>query len=337
MSRIGRDGCTQIYNQATGKDIPRVDAIGELEGYQLVSERPFTNPLYDAPFGVKWEFRDWTDLINDKEFMERAKKRYNETEYQMKIGRRSEGSRFQDAKDKPYIELAQQAGNTFLGEAPNFELLPENQQYALKTIYPNMEIEDTKFDDAEKVINKMNDKPDEKQKIQIANADPMDFVDKKLADIELYPTEGVGRVEQGSNLKINWEKEMGQPTNIISTKEGYMRDAELDTMINSYQRAYNKGRQIIGLYKEKPIAQQLKEATSGNSGDLAPIMSVLMNRKQEADKKLNKNINISKTDKERFENRFGVKYPKKGEKYDNKLGVIKKPQFRPLTLKNPFE
>ena len=358
MSRIGRVGATQIFNYATGKNIPRVDEGQALEGYQLTSERPFTNKLDDATFNVKWKFYDMTDALSDKQFLDRAKQRYNKTEYQMKIGKRSEGNRFQDAKDKPYIEYAQMGGNTFIDEAPNIETLPESQQHYLKSVIPDVEMKETKFDGAMEQVQKFDKVPTDKQKIQIDNTRPIEFIDKKLASVETYPTEEAGRTNGGSNMRLNWEKEMGQPTNLLNEKEGIERDNELSTRINFYQRGANKMRQILGLYKEKPVGQQIKE-TLGNvdylNNSLNDQLEMIKQYRQKLGgtqkpkrlfnmaplkpKEEEKKMYDKKFDTGKYRNKEKLMFDKEKMNYDKVFGIhAKKPNYGKLKLrKNPAE
>lgn len=322
MSRIGRIGAGQIYDFVTGENVPRVDEGQALEGYQLVANTPFTNKLNNATFKVKWNFYDMTDSLSDKQFVERAKKRYNKTEYQMKVGRRSEGSRFEDAKVKPYIEFAQMAGNTFIDEAPNLKTLPESQQHFLKSSFPDELMKDSKFDAAQQLYDKFDEVPTDKQKVQIANTQPIEFINKKLAKVETYPTEAAGRVNGGSNIRLNWEKEMGQPTNLVSEKQGVEIDKALDTRINAYQRGANKARQIIGLYKERPVGQQIKE-TLGN----VDYLNNSINDQLEAIKEYKRKLGITQAKKEkRILNVAPLKSKEEEKKiHDKRFGVQKKP------------
>lgn len=336
MSRIGRLGASQIYNYATGKNIPRVDEGQALEGYQLTNEKPFTNKLNTAPFLVKFNFYDMSNSLSNKEFYDRAQKRYNKTEYQMKVGKRSEGNRYQDAKDKPFIEFAQMAGNTFVGEAPNLETLPEYQQRKLKNTLPNEVIEETPFDIAQQIVQKFDHEPTDKQKIQIANKNPIEFIDKKLYEIEAYPSQEAGRVDGGSNIKIDFKKEMGHPTNIVDERQAIEIDKQAETRINYFQRAANKGRQIIGLYKEKPVAEQLKETIKNVDYLNSSMYDQMKGIKEYKDK-----LGVSQLPKKpkRILNVAPLKPAnKEREIFDKTFGKIKKPKFGKLNIKkNPAE
>ena len=72
MSRIGLKGATQIYNVPLHRNEPPVGTGEYLEGYQLVSERPFTNQLRDSPFGIKWGVHNMSDYANDLYIIQKA-------------------------------------------------------------------------------------------------------------------------------------------------------------------------------------------------------------------------------------------------------------------------
>jgi hypothetical protein len=216
MSRIGKKTPNpSIYNLALGRyeDEFQMEQIGNkappasgLVSRQRVSEAPLGGQrvifgAYDAP---RFNLEDTTKYYKAKAKTDNIPT----TEYQKKIGSRSQGSFMQMAATKPYIELAGKALNGDLySQAPSTDLLSEQEMYKLMTVYkPSMAKQQTQED---KIIQEMAkvDQPYKQDLLSRENENPREFIEKDLYKVELYPSTYVSKGDGGSNLVFDYNKE----------------------------------------------------------------------------------------------------------------------------------
>jgi hypothetical protein len=263
MSRIGKTTKNpQIYNLALGRyeDEFEMEQIGNrappasgLTSRQRVSEAPLGSQkvifgAYDAP---RFNLED-----TSKYFKEKAKRdNVPTTEYQKKIGSRSQGSFMSMADNKPYIELAGKALNGDLySQAPSTDLLSEQEMYKLMTVYkPSMVKPQTQED---KIIQEMAkvDQPYKQDVLSRENENPREFIEKDLYKFELYPSNYVSKGDGGSNLVFDYKKEMNKGTAPKSREQlynEYFNTRKSTSNVNVFQRDAAKAREVLSVYGNK--------------------------------------------------------------------------------------
>ena len=267
MSRIGKTTKNpQIYNLALGRyeDEFEMEQIGNkappasgLTSRQRVSEAPLGGQkiifgAYDAP---RFNLED-----TSKYFKAKAKRdNVPTTEYQKKIGSRSQGSFMSMAETKPYIELAGKGlyGDLY-SQAPSTDLLSEQEMYKLMTVYkPSMIKPETKEG---KIIEEMGKlgQPYEQDLLSRENDNPREFIDKGLSNFELYPSEYVSKGDGGSNLVFDYKKQfnMGtQPKTREQLYNQYFNTRKATSNINVMQRDATKAREVLSVYGNKQHEQ----------------------------------------------------------------------------------
>ena len=193
MSRIGKKSPNPaIYNLALGRyeDEFQMEQIGNkappasgLTSRQRVSEAPLGSQriifgTYDAPRFT---------LENTSKYYKSKAKRDNipTTEYQKKIGSRSQGSFMQMADNKPYLELAGKALNGDLySVAPSTDLLSEQQMYTLMTVYkPSMVKPQTEESKIIEEVAKVGS-PYKQDLLSRENENPREFIEKDLYNLD---------------------------------------------------------------------------------------------------------------------------------------------------------
>lgn len=272
MSRIGKTTKNpQIYNLALGRyeDEFEMEQIGNrappasgLTSRQRVSEAPLGGQkiifgAYDAP-----RF----NLEDTSKFFKAKAKRDNvpTTEYQKKIGSRSQGSFMQMADNKPYIELAGKSLNGDLySQSPSTDLLSEQQMYKLMTVYkPSMAKPQTEEDKIIQDVAKVGS-PYYSDLLSRENENPREFIEKDLYKTEVYPSTYVSKGDGGSNLVFDYQKEMNkgtQPKTREQLYNQYFNSRKSTSNINVMQRDAAKAREVLSVYgnkqHEQPVVQQ---------------------------------------------------------------------------------
>jgi len=270
MSRIGKISKNpQIYNLALGRyeEEFELEAIGNrmppssgLTSRQRVSEAPLGAQrvifgAYDAP---RFNLEDTTKYYKSKA------KRDNipTTEYQKKIGSRSQGSFMQMADNKPYLELAGKALNGDLySVAPSTDLLSEQQMYQLMTVYkPSMVKPQTEESKVIEEIAKVGS-PYKQDLLSRENENPREFIEKDLYKVELYPSTYVSKGDGGSNLVFDYNKEFNKGTQPKTRQElynQYFNSRKSTSNVNVIQRDAAKAREVLSVYGNKQHEQAAK-------------------------------------------------------------------------------
>lgn len=262
MSRIGKTSKNpQIYNLALGRYEHEfeMEQIGNkappasgLTARQRVSEAPTNQQIifgsYDSP---RFKLEDTNKYFKAKE------KRDDQpiTEYQRKIGTRSQGSFYQMAANKPYIELGGRALNGDLySVAPSTDLLTDKEMYQLMTVYkPSMAKPKTKEDAIIEEMAKVGE-PYEQEKLSKMNSNARDFIENDLYKTELYPSTETNKGDGGNNLVFDYQKEMNKGTQPMSRQQLYnqiFNTRKSTSNINVFQRDAAKTREVLSTYGNK--------------------------------------------------------------------------------------
>lgn len=176
------------------------------------------------------------------------------SEYNMKIGSRSEGNFYDQALSKPYVEMAPYITGLqgdIHQQAPALNMMSEEQAYQLTTVYKPDNIK--AISKSEKKIEEVAklQKPDERQKIIMANQNSRDFFEAGLGKIEVYPSTATNVGDGGSNIKFNFNKELNKGVEPKSAKQLYEEtflNPKSVSGVNTMQRDSEKARQILGLF-----------------------------------------------------------------------------------------
>lgn len=295
MSRIGKISKNpQIYNLALSRyeEEFELEAIGNrmppssgLTSRQRVSEAPLGAQrvifgAYDAP---RFNLEDTTKYYKSKA------KRDNipTTEYQKKIGSRSQGSFMQMADNKPYLELAGKALNGDLySVAPSTDLLSEQQMYQLMTVYkPSMVKPQTEESKVIEEIAKVGS-PYKQDLLSRENENPREFIEKDLYKVELYPSTYVSKGDGGSNLVFDYNKEFNKGTQPKTRQElynQYFNSRKSTSNVNVMQRDAAKAREVLNTYGNKQ-----NEQPSVSTVDIRPEIIKAKAEEQKAHDKIEK-------------------------------------------------
>jgi hypothetical protein len=237
----------------------KADPSGLVER-QRVSEAPLgpQKVIFGAADAAKYSLQDTSKYFKAKE------KRDNvpTTEYQKKVGLRSEGSFMEMAKDKPYIELGGKALNGDLySQAPSTDMLSEQDMYKLMTVYkPSMVKPKTHMEETIEKIAKVG-QPYDQEKLSRANTNPREFIENDLQKIELYPSEETNKGDGGSNLVFDYRKELNKGTQPMTREQLYNQTfnaRRATSNINIMQRDAVRAKQLLSTYGN----QQQKQPTS---------------------------------------------------------------------------
>lgn len=179
--------------------------------------------------------------------------------YEMKIGSRSEGSFYEQAKSKPYVELTPNISGLngdIHQQAPATDMMTDNEVYELTTVYKSDMLKpktviDKKIEDTAKLT-----KPYEREVIANANENTRDFMEAKLGRIEVYPSTATGYNgdDGGSNIKFNFAQELNKGLEPKTTKQLYEEtflNPKSVSNVNMMQRDAQKARDVLGLYGNK--------------------------------------------------------------------------------------
>jgi hypothetical protein len=188
MARIGNTRPqSKIYNLALGRyehefemeQLGKKQPINGLTARQRVSEAPLGPQKiifggYDAPRYTLDDTEKYYRKLNKETDM-------HMTEYEKKIGTRSEGSFMERAESKPYIEIAGKGLNGDIHmAAPALDLLTDQEQYKLMTVYkPSMQKPKTHVEKIEEKVGKLG-QPYYTEVVSRANDDPRQFMNMNL-------------------------------------------------------------------------------------------------------------------------------------------------------------
>jgi hypothetical protein len=193
-----------------------------------------------------------------------AKKKMPMTEYQEKIGIRSQSSMYEMAHDKPYIEIADEGlKGDIHHQAPSIDLLTPNEIYKLTTVSkPSMIKPQSKLAMQKQKMAKL-DQPYKIEELSRDNTDPKAYIQKNLAEKQLYPSQEPSHGDGGSNIKFDYKKEAHLGTAPKSARELYNQvymNRKAISGINFAQRDSVKANEVLNLYSRqspnRPIEQQ---------------------------------------------------------------------------------
>lgn len=255
MSRIGRVAKgAQIYNYVLGRYEKEfeMEQIGNrpvkpygLTARQRVSESPSNQPVI---FGTTDENN--YSLQDTSKYM---RKKIPMTEYQEKIGIRSNSSMFELANDKPYVEIADEAlRGDIHGQAPNIDLLTPPEIYKLTTVSkPSMIKPQSKIAMQKEKMAKL-DQPYKVEELSRDNTDPKAYIEKNLGEKQLYPSQEPSHGDgMGSNIKFDYKKEMHMGTQPRSARELYNQvymNRKAISGVNFAQRDAVKAQEVLNTY-----------------------------------------------------------------------------------------
>jgi hypothetical protein len=272
MARIGNiRPQSRIYDYARHEYQPEFDmnlTSKEPTSGQTAYQRPhdkFLGPqkLIFSPYtDVQYKLGDTKDDL--QKILERKSKIVSgldnkkmgtvENMYQMKVGSRSEGSFYDQAKTKPYVEIAPHISGLkgdIHQQAPGVDMLTDNEVYELTTVYKSdmlkpKTIYDKKIEETAKIT-----KPYEREVIQNANENTRSFFEAKLGKIEVYPSTQAGYGIDGSNIKFDFAGELNKGTQPKTTEQLYKEtflNPKSVSNVNTMQRDAQKTRDVLGLF-----------------------------------------------------------------------------------------
>ena len=292
MARIGTThGQSKIYNVALGRYEKEFEMQQEgkkvpengLTARQRVSEAPLGPQKivfggYDAPY---------YHLDDTEKYFKKLDKATDipMTEYEKKIGTRSEGSFMQKAESKPYIEIAGKALNGDIhNSAPALDLLTDQEQYKLMTVYkPSMQKPKTHGEKVQEHVAKVG-QPYYTEVISRANDDPREFIKMDLQKTELYPSNMVSKGDGGSNLSFDYKKEMNKSTNPITREELYnenFNNKKAVSNINMMQRDAHTARNVLSTYGNKQHLEKESEKVAKEGVRPKIMKDEMLEQKQE--------------------------------------------------------
>jgi hypothetical protein len=194
-----------------------------------------------------------------------AKKKMPMTEYQEKIGIRSQSSLFEMAHDKPYIEIADEGlKGDIHGQSPSIDLLTPNEIYKLTTVSkPSMIKPQSKLAMQKQKMAKL-DEPYKIEELSRDNTDPKAYIEKNLGEKQLYPSQEPSHGDgMGSNIKFDYKKEAHMGTQPKSARELYNQvymNRKAISGINFAQRDAVKANELLNMYSRqspnRPVEQQ---------------------------------------------------------------------------------
>jgi hypothetical protein len=277
MARIGNTKPqARIYDYARHKYQPEYDMnltsqepTNGQTAYQKYHDKPLTpQKLIFSPY-TEVDFKLGDTKQELEKILERKKQIVSglnnkiigkpKTMYEMKIGSRSEGSFYDQAKTKPYVEITPGISGLkgdIHQQAPATDMLTDNEVYELTTVFkPSMIKPKTTIDNKIEETAKLT-KPYEYQVIANANENTRDFMEAKLGNIEVYPSTatGYGGDDGGSNIKFNYAQELNKGLEPKTTKQLYEEtflNPKSVSNVNMMQRDAQKARDVLGLFGNK--------------------------------------------------------------------------------------
>ena len=266
MSRLGKTTKnTQIYSYGLGRYEHEfeMESIGNrpvkpygLTARQRVSENATNQPIiFGAADEPTYSLQDTNKYTKKKKPM---------TEYQEKIGIRSQSSLYEMAHDKPYIEIADEGlKGDIHHQAPSIDLLTPNEIYKLTTVSkPSMIKPQSKLAMQKQKMAKL-DEPYKIEELSRDNTDPKAYIEKNLGEKQLYPSQEPSHGDGGSNIKFDYKKEAHMGTQPKSARELYNQvymNRKAISGINFAQRDAVKANEVLNLYSRqspnRPVEQQ---------------------------------------------------------------------------------
>ena len=316
MGRIGiksQQG-SRIYSYALGKyEEPFQGKGGEMVGYLATSDvNPFFNKIVDAPFKLQFKYvneKPTEEMI--KEHRERV--RFNKTDYEIKVGKRSEGTIFSIQDGKPYMERGSSSfGDTMFGNAPATDMISRKQVKYLTTVYPEQPLKETFVERAQAEYYKLQE-PTARDKLVDANRDPNDFISMNLGEVEVYPSTDAGYNEDGSNVRRDMMKDSQMPPP--------MTKKEL------FEMNYLSPQSTNGMASVKQSVLKSKAILNWYGGSYSPPQQYVQAQAQPAQKVDFQLLDALKGIKEKAKKAVGKK--KEEKKPEIKFGKLKVP--------SPFE
>ena len=265
MSRLGKTTKnTQIYNYGLGRYEHEfeMEQLGNrpvkpygLTARQRISENGTNQPIV---FGASDE-----PTYSLQDTNKYAKKKMPMTEYQEKIGIRSNSSMYEMAHDKPYVEIADEAlRGDIHGQAPNIDYLTAPEIYKLTTVSkPSMIKPQSKLAMQKQKMAKL-DEPYKVEELSRDNTDPKAYKEKNLGETQLYPSQEPSHGDgMGSNIKFDYKKEMHMGTQPRSARELYNQvymNRKAISGVNIAQRDAVKAQEVLNMYSRqspnKPVS-----------------------------------------------------------------------------------
>ena len=268
MSRLGKTTKnTQIYNYGLGRYEHEfeMEQIGNrpvkpygLTARQRISENPTNQAIiFGAADEPTYSLQDTNKY---------AKKKMPMTEYQEKIGIRSNSSLFEMAHDKPYIEIADEGlKGDIHHQAPSIDLLTPNEIYKLTTVSkPSMIKPQSKLAMQKQKMAKL-DEPYKIEELSRDNTDPKAYIEKNLGEKQLYPSQEPSHGDGGSNIKFDYKKEAHMGTQPKSARELYNQvymNRKAISGINFAQRDAVKANEVLNLYSKQSPNRPVNEQTN---------------------------------------------------------------------------
>ena len=210
------------------------------------------------------------------------------TEYQEKIGIRSNSSLYEMAHDKPYVEIADEGLHGDIHhQAPSIDLLTPNEIYKLTTVSKPSMIKPQSNQDLVKEKMAKLDQPYKVEELSRDNTDPKAYIEKDLAKTQLYPSQEPSKGDGGSNLVFDYKKEMNRGTQPISARDLYNQtynSRRTVSGVNFAQRDAVKAKELLNTYykqsENKPTPIDVKPSVVNEQKQEAKEQDEVMERKQ---------------------------------------------------------
>jgi hypothetical protein len=268
MSRLGKTTKnTQIYNYGLGRYEHEfeMEQIGNrpvkaygLTARQRISENGTNQPIiFGATDEPTYSLQDTNKY---------KKKKMPMTEYQEKIGIRSQSSMFEMAHDKPYVEIADEGlKGDIHHQAPSIDLLTPNEIYKLTTVSkPSMIKPQSKLAMQKQKMAKL-DEPYKIEELSRDNTDPKAYIEKNLGENQLYPSQEPSHGDGGSNIKFDYKKEMNMGTQPKSARELYNQiymNRKAISNVNLAQRDAVKANEVLNTYSKQSPNRPVEAQTN---------------------------------------------------------------------------
>jgi hypothetical protein len=272
MARIGNvRPQSRIYDYARKEYQPEYDMSKPVNGqtaYQRYTDKIiFPQKMIYAPY-VDYEVKlgdtksEQDELINHRKQVISGlnNKRIGDPKnmYELKVGSRSEGNMYDQAKTKPYVEMAPNTTGLYgdiFQQAPALDMMDDKQIYELTTVYkPDMVRPKTREDTTiEQMVGKNSD-PSVRQVVSSANESTRDFMEAKLGSVLVYPSTDTNIGDGGGNIKVNYAKELNRGLEPKSAKQLYEENflnPVSHTGVNMMQRDAQKARDTLSLFGNK--------------------------------------------------------------------------------------
>ena len=290
MSRLGKTTKnTQIYSYALGRyeNEFEMEQIGNrtpkpygLTARQRISENGTNQPIiFGTTDSSTYSLQDTSKYMRKKLPM---------TEYQEKIGIRSNSSLYEMAHDKPYVEIADEGLHGDIHhQAPSIDLLTPNEIYKLTTVSKPSMIKPQSNQDLVKEKMAKLDQPYKVEELSRDNTDPKAYIEKDLAKTQLYPSQEPSKGDGGSNLVFDYKKEMNRGTQPISARDLYNQtynSRRTVSGVNFAQRDAVKAKELLNTYykqsENKPTPIDVKPSVVNEQKQEAKEQDEVMERKQ---------------------------------------------------------